>query len=375
MPKLRHFIAATALALICVGPVSATPSLVVDMDSLKVLHAEDAGHPWYPASTTKLMTAWVAFQALERGAVTLDTPVVMSKNAVDSPAANSGLGLGRTMRLEDALFAVLAGSANDVAIALAEAVSGSEDAFVARMNEEADKLGMSASRFVNPNGLHDPAQTASARDLAILGLALYERYPQFRRIYRTSEIFIDGKKIQSFNALLTQFPGTAGLKTGFVCASGRNIVAIAEREDERFLAVVLGATTGRERSERAAKLMTEAFGGKLEPVGLDLQDVQNRPELSPEDMRLRLCSTQSAAYEAKQQARYPMGLPGHTSYLSDPADHATHVIATWQTDLQPSVPHPAPKPVRTGQQTPLEPSRSGWEAVRPQPKPTMRVPL
>ncbi|MTI45198.1 D-alanyl-D-alanine carboxypeptidase [Roseibium hamelinense] len=372
MPSSRSLVAVTAAVLISlVTPVSATPSLVIDMETRAVLHADDAGHPWFPASTTKLMTALVTFKAIERGDVTLDTPVVMSKNAVGLSVANSGLGLGRTMRLEDALYAVLVGSANDVAVALAEAVSGSEKAFVARMNEEAARLDMSASRFVNPNGLHARAQTVSARDLAILGLTLYENYQQFRPIFQTSEVSIDGKEIQSFNTLLTQFPGTVGMKTGFVCASGRNIVALTERGGKRFLTVVLGATTGRERSERGAKLMTEAFEGSLMPTGTTLNDLANEPEIRPQDMRMRLCSDQTAPYEAKQQALYPMGLPRHTSYLKDPTPHVGRVITTWQTDLSPVPPRPAPKPAFARRAPPPAPTDAGWSSVRPAPKPAL----
>ncbi|GGB37648.1 penicillin-binding protein [Roseibium aquae] len=370
MPSLRCSIAVTAAVLILfVAPVSATPSLVVDMDTRTVLHAEDAGHPWYPASTAKLMTALVTFQAVEQGDITLKTPVVISKQAARFGASNSVLEPGTTMTLEDALYALLVASANDVAVALAETVAGSEAAFVERMNGEAQRLGLTATRFANVNGLHHPSQQTTARDLALLSLDLYQRYPAYHAMFRTSEVVMGGKTAQSFNTLLTRFPGTVGLKTGFVCSSGRNIVAIAERDGRQMLAVVLGATTGREREERAAKLMTEAFAGELQAAGPPLETIANRPEIAPEDMRLRLCSNQTPPYEARQEARYPWGLPGQASYLTEPSAPVRHVITTWQTDIRPAPPRPAPKPALADRGPVSTPDAGNGQTAAPKAKP------
>jgi D-alanyl-D-alanine carboxypeptidase len=137
--------------------------------------------PWYPASTAKLMTALITFQALKRGDVDLSTPVILSHNAMDQSAAYAGLKVGNAMTLEDALYAVLVGSANEVAVALAETVAGTEAAFVDLMNAQADRLGLTATHFTNPNGLFDQKQTVSARDLAVLGRDLFQVYPDYRR--------------------------------------------------------------------------------------------------------------------------------------------------------------------------------------------------
>jgi|GEM_PF-844996 len=334
---------ALALAL-SVVPALATPSLVVDLDSGQVIHAEDAGHPWYPASTAKLMTALVTFAALERADVAPDTPVILSHNAIRQKAVYAGLKTGSAMTLNDALYAVLVSSANEVAVALAETVAGSEAAFVERMNEEALRLGLTATHFTNPNGLFDPAQTVSARDLAVLARHLYQRYPQYHGIFRTASVAINGKDLPSYNELLTRYPGTLGLKTGFVCQAGRNIVALAERDGRRLLAVVLGATTGRERSERAAKLFDEAFSGSMTGSETMLSALPNTPDIKPEDMRMRLCSDQTAAYEAKQDKLYPWGLPGQTSHLSAPIAAPVHTINTWFVPIPEFVPVPAAKP-------------------------------
>ncbi|EAU41763.1 penicillin-binding protein [Fulvimarina pelagi HTCC2506] len=337
--------AVIGLPLILTTPFAhATPALVVDAGTRAVLFAEEAGHPWYPASTTKLMSAYVTFEALRAGEVSLDTPVTISKRAMTEASLHAGLSAGRAMRLEDALFAMVVGSANEVSISLAERVAGSVEAFAARMNATAARLGMTATRFDNPNGLFAASQHTTARDLALLGLAATRDFPEYRELFTTSIVVIDGKKLETENVLLTDFPGTLGLKTGFLCASGRNLVAMAERDGRRILVVLLGATTGRERAERAAKLMSEAFAGALRPAGTDLESLPNRPDLQPEDMRMRVCSAETAAYEASRNELYPMGLPGETSYLQPSSEPRSYTFETLADAALFNVPLPRWRP-------------------------------
>ncbi|MEN3794147.1 D-alanyl-D-alanine carboxypeptidase family protein [Fulvimarina sp. MAC3] len=344
-------LAAVGVSLLLAAPAAnaagtETPALVVDAETHAVLLAEDAGHPWYPASTTKLMTAYVTFEALRAGEVSLDTPVTISKRAMTQASLHAGLKVGRAMRLEDALFAMVVGSANEVAISLAETVAGSVEAFAGRMNETASRLGMTATHFDNPNGLFAASQHTTARDLAILGLAATRDFPQYGRLFTTSVVVIDGKSLETENVLLTDFPGTLGLKTGFLCASGRNIVALAERDGRRILVVLLGATTGRERAERAAKLMSEAFAGALRPTGTNLEALRNQPDVPPEDMRMRVCSAETAAYEARRNQLYPMGLPGETSYLQPSSEPERYAFETRTGAALFNVPRPTWRPER-----------------------------
>ncbi|MCW8060104.1 D-alanyl-D-alanine carboxypeptidase family protein [Agrobacterium tumefaciens] len=343
---IRAFSAALGLSSVILhpGPSFATPTLVVDVQTLQVLQAEEEGHLWYPASTTKLMTAFVVMESLRAGRVSMDTPVLLSPNALRQKFLNSGLRAGSAMSLEDALFALIAGSANDVAVALAETVAGSEGAFVKMMNDAAKDLGMNASHFANPNGLFDKRQHSSARDLAILGIALTKRFPEYRHFFKVSRVLIDGKPVESHNQLLTAFQGTVGMKTGFLCAAGQNIVAVAEREGRKVLVVVLGATTERERNERAAQFLSQAFAGTLDPKGLALPAIANDSRSRPEDMRLKLCSDQTAAYEQKREALYPFGLPGHTSFLNDIVTPETHSIRTWKVAPAGNVGVPSRRP-------------------------------
>ena len=344
MPRFVYRSAAAffGLCLLFTASAHATPALVVDADTLDVLYAEDAGQPWYPASTTKLMTALVTFEAIRAGRIGASTPVVISRNAAAQKSVYSGLSEGDAMRLEDALYAVLAGSANDVAVALAETVGGGEKAFVAMMNEAAGRLGLTATHFTNPNGLFDRAQQSSARDLAVLAVHIEREFPQYRDVFAFSRVVIGEQELHSFNDLLTRYPGAIGMKTGFVCASGRNIVALAARNGRRIMVVLLGATTDRERCERAAHLMTQAFDGMLRPTGQRLPALANDPGAVPQDMRAKLCSPQGADYEKSREALYPWGLPGQPSNLGAATQPKTRTITTWM--VGPTVPLPAPRP-------------------------------
>lgn len=332
------------------APANATPVLVVDTANHQVLYQEDAGVPWYPASTTKLMTALVVFEALRAGEVTLTTPVMMTRNATKQAFLESGLTFGRTMTLEDALFAALTASANDVAVALAETVTSDEAVFVQRMNAAAARLGMTGTHFASPNGLFNKSNYSTARDLAILGMEIDRVFPDYQRFFQGSAVTIDGKEIKSNNTLLTRFNGTVGMKTGFLCASGRNYVGLATRDGKRVMVVILGATTERERNERAAQYLTQAFDGQLTASGA-VENVQNRTDVAPQDMRIRLCTDKSVPYEAEREAMYPMGLPGHETFLNDQIAGQVRAITTWPSDNAIDVPVPATRPAPSQPQT------------------------
>lgn len=305
-----------------------TPSLVVDVQSGQVLRSDDAGHAWYPASTTKLMTAYLALQELRAGRLRLDDDVVFSRRALAQESVESGLKPGSVLSVEDTLYAMLGVSANDAAIAVAEKVAGDEKTFVGRMNATARRLGMTGTHYVNSVGLFHKTQVSTARDLAVLALAIIREFPDDLRFFDVSAVTIDGKKLESNNLLLTGFSGAIGMKTGFLCASGRNLVGLADRDGRRVLAVVLGATTLRELNERAAGLLEDAFRSGERATGAMLADAPNDLKSRPEDMRVRLCSPRSEAYERGQDEIYPMGLPGHASNLTANVAPKVHDIRT-----------------------------------------------
>ena len=240
-------------------PVCASPTLLFEPATGRVLYSEDVDDLWHPASLTKLTTAYVTFEAIKEGKLHLDDKIPCSLVATLQPPSKAGLKVGDTLTVEQALEAVIIKSANDVTVMLAEAVSGSEAAFVARMNETAKRLGMTKTNFVNTNGLPDPGQISSARDLAKIARAVIEDFPQYASYWAMPEMRIGRRRLGSHNALLRTFAGADGLKTGFTCDSGYNVVASATRDGRRLMAVVLGESSGNERAVRAATLLEYGF--------------------------------------------------------------------------------------------------------------------
>ena len=340
----RRFVLVLMLVLLGLVPARANPMLLVDMDTFDVLYAQEAGQPWHPASLTKLMTAYVAFEQIAQGKATLDMPVVISRNAFNEAPSKSGLAVGSAITLQDALYIMLVKSANDVALAIAETLAGDEASYVALMNDAARRMGLTATRYTNPNGLHDPAQVTSARDLAVLSLYIRQSFPQYMPIFGTGTVVLNGKELESENKLLASFAGTTGMKTGFVCASGLNMVATVERNGRRLMAVVLGGSSARDRNERAADLLSRGLSGSALPSGQTVLTLSNNPGASPVDMRPLICGKDAKAYVASQEAAFPMGLEGQPSLLTDTVLPASYV-ATDLGRIAVGVSLPRPRPV------------------------------
>jgi D-alanyl-D-alanine carboxypeptidase len=252
--------AVSALTLLSAGSAFARgPALVFDPSDGKVLYAEDADDHWHPASLTKIMTAYVTFEAVKSGKLTLDQRIPYSARAQSQPPSKLGLHVGATLTVDQALKALIIKSANDVAVMLAEAIDGSQMAFVAHMNRTAHRLGMTRTVFVNPNGLPAPEQVTTARDLAKLARAAIKDYPEHIPYWSMFNAKIGKILIGSHNGLLRTFQGADGMKTGFICDSGFNVVASATRDGRQIMAVVLGEATGGQRTLRAASLLEHGF--------------------------------------------------------------------------------------------------------------------
>jgi D-alanyl-D-alanine carboxypeptidase len=238
---------------------SAEALLLADAASGKVLHAENATYPWYPASLTKLMTAYVTLRAVSEGRLALNSPVTMSERAHAEKPSKMGFRPGTQFTIDNGIKMLMVKSANDVAVALAETVSGSVESFAGEMNAAAQRLGMTQSNWVNPNGMPDPGQISSARDLAILARALLREFPQHDLYWRIPAIKFGRKILRNHNKLIDRYTGSDGMKTGFICASGFNLVASATRNGRRLIAVVLGAPSSPVRNEKAARLLEGGF--------------------------------------------------------------------------------------------------------------------
>jgi len=251
---------AAASALLAVHSASAEALLLVEVDTGKVLHAENATYPWYPASVTKLMTAYVTLRAAREGRITLDTLINVSDHAVAQQPTKMGFRAGTQVTVDNALKMMMVKSANDMAVTLAEGVGGSIENFAGEMNRAAQRLGMTQSSFVNPNGLPDENQVTSARDLAILARALIREFPEYDLYWHIPAIKLGKRVMRNYNTLIDRYPGADGMKTGFICSAGFNLVATATRGNKRLIAVVLGAPSSSVRAVQAAQLLEKGFG-------------------------------------------------------------------------------------------------------------------
>ncbi|MEZ5791235.1 MAG: D-alanyl-D-alanine carboxypeptidase family protein [Nitratireductor sp.] len=274
---------------------SASPSIVIDATSGTVLSSHRAFDRWYPASLTKLMTVYVTMRALHSGEIQPGSPVTMSQLAAKQPPSKMGFPAGTRLRVDTALQILVVKSANDVAIALAESVAGSVPLFVERMNAEARRLGMADSHFANPNGLHSPDQYSSARDLAVLSQQIFREFPQFSKIFSVPAIRYGKEVDYSYNLLLERFDGADGMKTGFICASGYNMVASATRNGRHLIAVVLGAFSQTDRAVEAARLLLSGFEGRGD-TQID-RFTRTAAPVPPTSKRGTICS--KTAYETR----------------------------------------------------------------------------
>jgi D-alanyl-D-alanine carboxypeptidase len=276
------------------SPVLANPTLVIDADSGQVLIESQPTANWYPASVTKLMTVYVALQAVRAGRMTMDTPFVVSQRAANMPASKMGFRPGTQVTLDNALKMLMVKSPNDIAVTVAEGVSGSVEAFADEMNAAGTHLGLKESHFVNPNGLPDARQVSSARDMAMIARALLKEFPEENDIFGIGALQLGNQIITTHNGLIGHYPGADGMKTGFTCAAGFNVVASATHGGRRLIAVVLGSSSARERTAQAAALFDRAFaqwsGGLGAVESLPSPGVNSAP-----DMHQEICSRRGRA--------------------------------------------------------------------------------
>jgi D-alanyl-D-alanine carboxypeptidase len=237
----------------------AEAKLLIEASTGKVLHAENATYPWYPASITKLMTAYTTLRAIKAGKVSMNTLLTVSRNAAAQNPTKMGFKIGTRVTIDNALKMLLVKSANDVAVTIAEGVGGSISGFADMMNANARRLGMTQSNFVNPNGLPAENHVTSARDMGILARAIILEFPEYDSYFHVHSIRYGNRVMRNYNSLLARYPGADGMKTGFICASGYNVVASATRNGRRLIAIILGAYSGAVRSQHAAQLLETGF--------------------------------------------------------------------------------------------------------------------
>jgi D-alanyl-D-alanine carboxypeptidase len=290
--SLKWIMLGAALAFVAPRAAQAEALLLIEADTGKVLQAENATMPWYPASLSKMMTAYVTLKAVKEGRISLDTLVTVSPVAASQSPSKMGFRPGTQLTVDNALKMMLVKSANDMAVVLAEGVGGSIDGFAAQMNDAAKQLGMTQTSYVNPNGLPADGQITSARDMAILARAIIHDLPEYEYFVHIPSIRFGKRITQNFNKLIGRYPGADGFKTGFICASGYNLVGSATRDGKRLIAVVMGASSGMNRAIRAAQLLDRGFAGNgLSWLKPSLGTVDNLVPIdaSPPDLHEQMC--------------------------------------------------------------------------------------
>jgi D-alanyl-D-alanine carboxypeptidase len=230
-------------------------AIVRDLTSGKILHSVAAEELRYPASLTKMMTLYLLFEDLQQGRVSLGTELAVTSNAEVQPPSKLGLQTGETIEVEDAIKALVTKSANDVAVVVAENLAGSEAAFADRMTRTAYALGMTRTQFRNASGLPDPEQVTTARDMMVLGTALQVQFPRYYAYFKTPSFTFRGHVHKGHNRLIGKVQGVDGIKTGYIRASGFNLVTSAQRSGRRIVAVVMGGTTAKSRDQQMAALI------------------------------------------------------------------------------------------------------------------------
>ena len=270
--------AALFLPLALLGPSPAFAkyaSMVIDADTGEIFHASHVDDRNHPASLTKIMTLYLLFDDMDSGKVHLGDTMPVSSHAAAQAPSKLGLSPGERVSVEDAMLGIITKSANDAAVVVAEYLAGgSEQTFTQRMTRKARELGMRVSEFHNANGLPNPKQISSARDMATLARALIHNHAKYYHYFSTRQFVYDGQVMPNHNHLMETYDGMDGIKTGFVDASGFNLVASAKRDGRRLIGVVFGGTSASERDRHMANLLDAAFA-RLPGSGPTLQMAEN----------------------------------------------------------------------------------------------------
>lgn len=328
-------------------------AMVVDVKSGRTLHAVNEDAPRIPASITKVMTLYLLFEQLERGKLKMDSELTVSAHAARQEPSKIGFAPGETISVRDAILALVTKSANDVAMAIAENVGGSEDEFAQMMTARARSIGMSRSAFYNPHGLpHSPPNITTARDLTILARAIQERFPRYYPMFSTRVFHYAGGAYRNHNKLLGRIEGVDGIKTGYTRLSGFNLMTSAKADGRHVVSVVLGGRSGASRDKIMADLVVAnlpkaATGGRASSVVAEAPEPEERPQERAPEQRQRPAAAVVAAAAPQpvaETAPLPVPRPRIEAEASLPAAARAYAPVATTTPIAP------PRPVNIGAQ-------------------------
>ena len=238
-------------------------AIMIDADNGSVLHEVNATHSWYPASLTKVMTLYMAFDALKAGQIHLYDTLRASYHASLQPNSKLGLRQGETLTVQDAILAVITRSANDAAVVLAEHLGGTEESFAVKMTTKAHTLGMYDTHFMNATGLPHQWQVTTSRDMAILAWKIQRNFPSYYPYFSAHSFNYKGRELRGINKFTASYPGAEGMKTGFTCGSGYNLISTASQNGKRLIGVIMGGMTSSERYQLMINMMDNGFANRL----------------------------------------------------------------------------------------------------------------
>lgn len=278
LPLIQRFFAALALLVLLAGCATTPPdsvlavpapaqkyaAIVVDARTGKQLFEVSSTAQRYPASLTKMMTLYLLFEALDSGRVSKQTQIPVSDHAASQPPTKLRFRRGESIDVDSAIRAIVVKSANDVAVAVGEYLGGSEDQFAAMMTSRARQLGMTSTIFRNASGLPDGGQMTTARDMAVLGMALRQRFPQQFHYFSESDFMFRGKLVRGHNDMLGRVRGVDGIKTGYIRASGFNIVTSYNADGRNLIVVVMGADSARQRNDHVEALIQRSLSPTMD---------------------------------------------------------------------------------------------------------------
>jgi D-alanyl-D-alanine carboxypeptidase len=373
-----HYVRQTRAAAVPASP--AFSAIVVDANSGRTLYSAYEDGLRHPASITKVMTLYLLFEELDRGAITLHTQIPISEHAAAQEPSKLGLEPGDTISVEDAIKAVVTRSANDVAVAIAEAIGQTEDNFAEMMTRKARELGMSSTHYRNASGLPDDEQVTTARDLTILGRSVEDRFPRYFRYFSTAEFDYDGEVIGNHNHLLGRVDGVDGIKTGYTRASGFNLLTSVHRDGRSLIAVVMGGRTAAARDRIMENLiadhLAEASTARTAPAIADAapddrtadraaprEEPPVRPRPAPAPVRVAARDAEPAIAEGDTAAEddlvpAPHGTavrPTSMAYAATPAPSAAALAAVRPAGTSAPAAPPA-RPQSSEVEPPLKPS-------------------
>jgi D-alanyl-D-alanine carboxypeptidase len=350
------FASVVAVLTLSSDPAAAAPyaAIVVDGNSGAVLHSSNPDAQRHPASLTKIMTLYLLFEQLEAGRLKLDSQLKVSEHAASQSPTKLGLRAGSTIAVEDAIKGIITRSANDASVVVAEAIAGDEDDFAKLMTRKARALGMSRTVYKNASGLPDDNQVTTARDQSTLGRAIQERFPRYYKYFSTRSFSFRGQWIANHNRLLGRVEGVDGIKTGYIRASGFNLVTSVNRGNRYLIAVVMGGSSARSRDARMRELISEQIAhastkrtapmvaGADRPEAKAEPNVAARAEPKPES---KVAAKPEPKAAAKPEPRYAVASATNVPVRFEPAPKAEPAAAAAS----------ATSPVATGSTEPIRP--------------------